>query len=139
MEWKKKQSYPYERDWVRFLDRMIDDLDRKIKKGIERVDTQNVGTPVISFLISNTYIKEPTISPQAKLRIDEIDTKISRALKQVEQLAEQGRVDESQKLMTSIEGLKSEKEQIILVITHFISESNFIRMKIVPSILPKKE
>jgi hypothetical protein len=48
--------------------------------------------------------------------------KISRALKQVEVLAEQGRVDESQKIMASIDVLKDEKEQIILVnsISHLI-------------------
>eukprot|EP01118_Nematostelium_gracile_P002144 TRINITY_DN1233_c0_g1_i3.p2 TRINITY_DN1233_c0_g1~~TRINITY_DN1233_c0_g1_i3.p2 ORF type:complete len:117 (-),score=22.41 TRINITY_DN1233_c0_g1_i3:697-1047(-) len=36
-----RESYPYERDHSHFCERLIDDLDRKIRKGHDRLDVQD--------------------------------------------------------------------------------------------------
>jgi hypothetical protein len=81
------------------LERLTDDLDRKIKKGKERLDIDDKDIP---------------LNKEAEERVNGISDKIQKILKQIEVLGEEGRVDESQQLMQVIDQLKSEKELILL-------------------------
>jgi len=94
---KKRSTYPFEREFLQYLERLIDDLDRKIKKGHERLDHQE-----------DPY--QP--SGENAERIGAISSRIQLLLKQVEDLAEEGKVDESQQVMKQVDVLKAEKEQI---------------------------
>jgi len=90
--YKTKEKYPYERDFIRYLERLIDDLDRKVKKAHERIDLDG---PL------------PTVTSE---RIQALTEKIQNLLQRVEELAEEGKIDESQTLMKMVDQMKGEKE-----------------------------
>lgn len=97
---KHKENYPFEADFYRHLERLISELDRKIKKGHERLDIQE-STPDIE------------LTPEAQRQIEFITGRITEVLNQMEQLGEEGKVDESQAMMRSLDKLKTEKEQLM--------------------------
>jgi len=97
---KKKEDYPFEADFFRHLERLIGELDRRIKKGHERLDIQE-------------SIPDIELTPETQNQIDAIDLRMQTLLKQMEQLGEEGRVDESQALMKVVDRLKAEKEQFM--------------------------
>lgn len=53
------------------------------------------------------------MTPENSQRMAELSEKIQNLLQQVEELAEEGRVTESQNLMRQVDQLKAEKEQIL--------------------------
>jgi len=112
---KKKNTYPFEREFLQYLERLIDDLDRKIKKGHERLDHQE-----------DPY--QP--SGENAEKIGAISSRIQLLLKQVEDLAEAGNVDESQMVMKQVDVLKTEKEQIQLLSEARSVTSQEKRMKV---------
>jgi len=97
---KRKEEYPYEVEFYRHLERLISELDRRIKKGHERLDIQE------SF-------PDIELTPETQSQIEAITTRIQTLLKQMEQLGEEGKVDESQALMKVVDRLKTEKEQFM--------------------------
>jgi len=43
-QWEKcthKERYPYESDFIRFLERLVGDLDKRIKRHLQRLDMQD--------------------------------------------------------------------------------------------------
>jgi len=113
----KRNTYPYERDHVRFLERLIDDLDRRIKKGHDRLDVQDDKAEI-----------PLTVENAEKVRA--ISEKIQTLLAQIEDLGEEGKVDESQQLMKVVDRLKTEKEQIIQGNDNRPLSANEKRMKV---------
>jgi len=97
----QKSKYPYEKDWIHYLERLIDDLDRRIKRGHDRLEHQEDKT-------------DAPLTPELQERFDNLSNRIQQMLKQIENLGEQGRVDESQQLMKLVDQLKNEKEQLVL-------------------------
>jgi hypothetical protein len=67
---KNKDAYPYERDFFRFLQRLIDDLDRKIRRGHERLTNQEESSG-------------SSMSSEKMERINTITTKLQELLIQV--------------------------------------------------------
>jgi hypothetical protein len=82
------------------LERLIDDLDRRIKRGQDRVELQDGPLPAPA-------------APSEKVKA--ITDKIQATLLQIETLAEEGKVTESQQLLQVVEQLKSEKDQLVKV------------------------
>jgi len=97
----KKHTYPYEREFVAYLNKLIEDLDKRIRRGHERLDQdEKFDHP----LTGESAEKEGAIS-----------NRIQTLLQQIEDLGEEGRVEESQQLMKVVDQLKSEKEQLLLI------------------------
>jgi len=113
----KKHTFPFERDFIAFLEKMVDDLDRKIRKGHERVDNQDEKL-------------ETPLSGEIAEKVTALSNRIQALLKQIEDLGEEGRVDESQQLMKVVDQLKAEKETIVSVQTTPVISSQEKRMKI---------
>jgi len=97
---KNKEGFPYEADWIHYLERLIGDLDRRIKKGHDRLETQDI-------------MPEIPLTPQNKEQVDTITTRIQQLLQQMEELGEEGKVDEAQALMRTVDRLKAEKEALL--------------------------
>jgi len=95
---KSKGEYPYEADWIHYLERLVQDLDRKIKKAHDRLDTQDA---------------LPEVPPENQAQLEDITSQIHTLLGKMEQLGEEGKVDESQALMRVVDRLKAEKEILI--------------------------
>eukprot|EP01099_Mayorella_cantabrigiensis_P002168 TRINITY_DN194_c0_g1_i4.p1 TRINITY_DN194_c0_g1~~TRINITY_DN194_c0_g1_i4.p1 ORF type:complete len:216 (-),score=49.21 TRINITY_DN194_c0_g1_i4:767-1327(-) len=101
-EWEKfskKSQYPYEAEFYAYLERIISDLDRKIKRGLERLDHQGE-TP------------STPLTKETEEKIDALRERIVVLLKQVETLGEEGRLEESQALLKLVDQLKAEEEQL---------------------------
>jgi len=102
-EWQifdKKYRYSFEGDFIRFLERLINDLDRRIKRGHERLDHQD-DEPNMPVTVEN------------KEKIESINQRCDEIVKQIEELGEEGRVEEANALMKTLEGLKQEKEALL--------------------------
>jgi len=97
---KNKGEYPFEADWIHYLERLVQDLDRKIKKAHDRLDTQDT-------------LPDSMVAPENREQLERITTQIQTLLGQMEQLGEEGRVDESQALMRVVDRLKAEKELLL--------------------------
>jgi len=116
-EAKKRKEFPFEREWIRHMDRLIDDLDRKIKRGHDRLEHQEEKGDI-------------PLTGEASEKLNTISGKIQLLLKQMEEYGEEGKVEESQQLMKSIEQLKAEKEIIVLSADTRTLSSQEKRMKV---------
>jgi len=97
---KNKGDYPFEADWVHYLERLVQELDKKIKKAHDRLDTQD-------------SLPDSMVPPESKEKLDEINANIQNLLGKMEQYGEEGRVDESQALMRVMDRLKADKEVLL--------------------------
>jgi hypothetical protein len=113
----KKNQYPYERDFIHYLERLIDDLDRRIKRGHDRLDVQD-DKAEIPLTVENAE------------KVRSISERIQILLAQIEDLGEEGKVDESQQLMKLVDKLKEEKEHIIQSNDNRPLSANEKRMKV---------
>jgi len=113
----KKNTYSYERDFIHHLERLIDDLDRRIKRGHDRLDVQD-DKAEIPLTVENAE------------KVKQISERIQNLLGQIEDLGEEGKVDESQQLMKLVDKLKQEKEQIIQSNDNRPLSANEKRMKV---------
>uniref|UniRef100_A0A6B2L9L9 Uncharacterized protein n=1 Tax=Arcella intermedia TaxID=1963864 RepID=A0A6B2L9L9_9EUKA len=94
----KKHRYPYESDFYRFLERLISDLDRKIQRSLQRIQDQD--TPDM-------------LNEQNKLKLARINTETESLLRKIEDLGEQGEVEEASACMKRLDALKLEKSQLL--------------------------
>jgi len=113
----KKNQYSYEKDFIRFLERLIDDLDRRIKRGHDRLDVQDDKAEI-------------PLTAESAEKVKIISEKIQNLLSQIEDLGEEGKVDESQQLMKVVDKLKEEKEHIIQSNDNRPLSANEKRMKV---------
>ncbi|KYQ88408.1 putative U1 small nuclear ribonucleoparticle-associated protein [Tieghemostelium lacteum] len=100
---KDKEVYDYERDWVRLLENLISENDKKIKKNKERLAAN-----------PNENIQDEDLELDRELnqRIEEMDKQIQIYLKMVEDLGEEGKITEAQQTMEIVEDLKAKKIEL---------------------------
>jgi hypothetical protein len=100
LKYQKSSRYGrlgYEDDFERFLRNLLSDVDRKIRRGQERLKlTQTDGVPQ----------KTPLQLKQE--RIATLKTEINDLIKEAESLGEEGRIDEAQSVLANCEKLKTE-------------------------------
>ncbi len=100
LKYQKSSRYGrlgYEEDFERFLRTLLGDVDRKIRRGQERLKlTQTDGVPQ----------KTPIQLKQE--RIASLKEDINNLIKEAESMGEEGRIDEAQSVLTECEKLKTE-------------------------------
>ncbi|XP_021751707.1 luc7-like protein 3 [Chenopodium quinoa] len=87
----------FEAELAQFCEKLVADLDRKVRRGRERLD-QEVEPP-----------PPPPISAEKAEQLSVLEDKIKNLLEQVESLGEAGKVDEAEALMRKVEILNVEK------------------------------
>jgi len=100
-EWENcptKSRYPYESDFIRFLERQVNELDRRIEQHHKRLEVQDAA--------------EGTMPEQHQLRCAAIDAECEVLLRKIESLGEEGLVDEATACHEKLKTLKTEKETI---------------------------
>ncbi|KAL3834630.1 hypothetical protein ACJIZ3_009366 [Penstemon smallii] len=87
----------FEAELAHFCEKLVSDLDRKVRRGRERL-AQEVEVP-----------PPPPISAEKSEQLSVLEEKIRNLLEQVESLGEAGKVDEAEALMRKVEILNFEK------------------------------
>ncbi|CAK9181535.1 unnamed protein product [Ilex paraguariensis] len=87
----------FEAELANFCEKLVMDLDRRVRRGRERLD-QEVEVP-----------PPPPISAEKSEQLAVLEEKIKNLLEQVESLGEAGKVDEAGALMKKVEMLNAEK------------------------------
>ncbi|KAH6815176.1 LUC7 N terminus domain-containing protein [Perilla frutescens var. frutescens] len=87
----------FEAELAHFCERLVSDLDRRVRRGRERL-AQDVEVP-----------PPPPISAEKAEQLSVLEEKIKNLLEQVESLGEEGKVDEAEALMRKVEMLNIEK------------------------------
>jgi len=98
----KKNTYPYEADFVAYLEHLIGDLDRKIRRSHERLDQDKDEEPESPPIDTELAAKIAAISEREKALIDQMET-----------LGEEGKIDELQNVKKHVDQLKQEKERLM--------------------------
>ncbi|CAH8385970.1 unnamed protein product [Eruca vesicaria subsp. sativa] len=91
----------FEAELVQFCEKLVNDLDRKVRRGRERL-AQEVEPP-----------PPPTLSADKAEQLSVLEEKIKNLLEQVEALGEEGKVDEAEALMRKVEALNAEKSVLL--------------------------
>ncbi|THF99680.1 hypothetical protein TEA_008123 [Camellia sinensis var. sinensis] len=86
----------FEAELAHFCEKLVMDLDRRVRRGRERIDQEVEGPP-------------PPISGEKSEQLSVLEEKIKNLLDQVETLGEAGKVDEAEALMRKVETLNAEK------------------------------
>lgn len=97
---KCSRKIEIENDFVRFITNMINEVDRKIIKGKQRLD------------LMNSKLDQRPVSKQAEA-IHNLNDKITKLIKEAEEAGIRGDVDQAQNLMGLCEKLKEDKETLI--------------------------
>lgn len=100
---KEQYKIKYEEMLEDYLERMISEVDLKIKRGIVRIE---------GVLAENDKSKEVLD------QISNIDKRIQELAIKAEQLGEEGMIEESEHIMTQIDNLKNHKNEIMQVSEH---------------------
>jgi hypothetical protein len=87
----------FEAELAHFCEKLVMDLDRRVRRGRERLD-QEVAIP-----------PPPPISAEKSEQLSVLEDKIKNLLEQVETLGEAGKVDEAEALMRKVDILNAEK------------------------------
>ncbi|KAK9665681.1 hypothetical protein RND81_14G128600 [Saponaria officinalis] len=90
----------FEAELAQFCEKLVADLDRKVRRARERLD-QEVELP-----------PPPPITPEKAEQLSVLEEKIKVLLEQVETLGESGKVDEAEALMRKVESLNAEKNAL---------------------------
>uniref|UniRef100_A0A7C9EUI8 Luc7-like protein 3 n=2 Tax=Opuntia streptacantha TaxID=393608 RepID=A0A7C9EUI8_OPUST len=87
----------FEAELAQFCEKLVADLDRKVRRGRERLEQEVEPAP------------PPPISAEKAEQLSVLEQKIKNLLEQVESLGEAGKVDEAEALMRKVESLNAEK------------------------------
>lgn len=87
----------FEAELTQFCEKLVADLDRKVRRGRERLEQEVEPVP------------PPPISAEKAEQLSVLEQKIKNLLEQVESLGEVGKVDEAEALMRKVESLNAEK------------------------------
>lgn len=87
----------FEAELAQFCERLVMDLDRRVRRGRERLSQEVEPAP------------PPPISAEKSEQLSVLEEKIKNLLEQVETLGEAGKVDEAEALMRKVEILNVEK------------------------------
>nr|GMC94371.1 luc7-like protein 3 [Ipomoea batatas]GMC98428.1 luc7-like protein 3 [Ipomoea batatas] len=102
----------FEGELAHFCEKLVMDLDRRVRRGRERLDQEDVPPP------------PPPISAEKSEQLSVLEEKIKNLLEQVESLGEAGQVDEAEALMRKVELLNVEKTAL----TQQSQQSNVLMM-----------
>lgn len=91
----------FEAELVQFCEKLVNDLDRKVRRGRERL-AQEIEPP-----------PPPSLSAEKAKHLSVLEEKIKNLLEQVEALGEEGKVDEAEALMRKVEVLNAEKTVLL--------------------------
>ncbi|GAA0184645.1 hypothetical protein LIER_31933 [Lithospermum erythrorhizon] len=91
----------FEENLAQFCEKLVMDLDRKIRRGRERLSQEVKDLP-------------PPVSVEKSEQLTVLEEKIKNLLEQVESLGEAGKVDEAEALMRKVELLNVEKTALTL-------------------------
>ncbi|XP_062519716.1 luc7-like protein 3 isoform X2 [Corticium candelabrum] len=99
-KWKRG----YEEDFLRYLESIVGDMDKKIDRGRGRLK-QN-----------EEYVKEETkrMPPEKTERVKKLSEAISQQVQKMEDLGNDGLVEEAQEVMQKVEQLKRERDTILM-------------------------
>ncbi|KAG6466309.1 hypothetical protein ZIOFF_075919 [Zingiber officinale] len=86
----------FEADLAKFCEKLVADLDRKVKRGRKRLEQEVDATP----------LPVPNEKPE---QLSVLEEKIKKLLEQIETLGESGKIDEAEALMRKVELLNAEK------------------------------
>jgi LUC7 N_terminus len=92
----------YQDEFLRFCSNMINEVDRKIQKGKQRLLLMN----------SKESARNPAVSKQQE-QINNVDAKIKKLVREAEEAGTRGDVDQAQGLMALCDTLKEEKDELI--------------------------
>ena len=84
----------YEEDLISFLESITSELDIKIKRCLERIETPP---------------PEQILNKDAQIELENLDKEITEKIKEAEHLGEMGLIEESEKLMKEIEQIKIQR------------------------------
>ncbi|XP_068329419.1 uncharacterized protein [Pyrus communis] len=87
----------FEADLAHFCEKLVMDLDRRVKRGRERLAQEVEPAPA------------PPLSAEKSEQLSVLEEKIKNLLEQAEALGEAGKVDEAEALMRKVDVLNSEK------------------------------
>ncbi|CAN6569222.1 uncharacterized protein LOC126625568 [Malus sylvestris] len=87
----------FEAELAHFCEKLVMDLDRRVKRGRERLAQEVEPAPA------------PPLSAEKSEQLSVLEEKIKNLLEQVEALGEAGKVDEAEALMRKVDMLNSEK------------------------------
>ncbi|XP_010482475.1 PREDICTED: luc7-like protein 3 [Camelina sativa] len=91
----------FEAELAQFCEKLVNDLDRKVRRGRERL-AQEVEPP-----------PPPSLSAEKAEQLSVLEEKVKNLLEQVEALGEEGKVDEAEALMRKVEALNAEKTVLL--------------------------
>lgn len=97
---RNSRKIDVENEFIRFISNMVNEVDRKIAKGKQRLD------------LMNSKLDSRPLSKQAE-QMKSVNDKISKLVKEAEEAGTRGDVDQAQQLMTLCEKLKEDKETLI--------------------------
>ncbi|EDV27758.1 uncharacterized protein TRIADDRAFT_20548 [Trichoplax adhaerens] len=107
---KRNGKMQYEEDFLRYLQSIMADVERRIRRGHQRLSL-------------NAKTKEnKDISQEDEEKVMEISRDINALIPQVEELGSEGRVDEAQALTEQIDKLKEQRERIQAVVISIIKD-----------------
>ncbi|XP_019465290.1 PREDICTED: luc7-like protein 3 [Lupinus angustifolius] len=87
----------FEAELAQFCEKLVMDLDRRVKRGRERLAQEVEPAP------------PPPLTAEKSEQLSVLEEKIKNLLEQVESLGEAGKVDEAEALMRKVETLNAEK------------------------------
>lgn len=94
-----------ETELAEFCSRLVQDLDRKLRRGRERIAQDQDAPPMLP------------LSSEKSEQLATLEEKMKKLLEQIESLGEEGKVDEAQALMKKVEVLTAEKNALLQQLT----------------------
>lgn len=92
----------YERDFMQFLDKLVYDLERKLRRGKERLDIKPSDPTAALNPANDEFEEKRTI----------LDLQVKEILVKMEACGEEGKIQEAQELMLEAEKYKAELERL---------------------------
>ena len=100
----------YEAELIDFLERVINKVDDKIRRAMNRLEAP---IPEQYAKSINDHINQPNkVRDQLMDQVDKLNEKINYYLEQAEKKGEEGLIDESEALFKEIEDMKSKKTEL---------------------------
>lgn len=97
-----KEREVYEMDYMGFLEKLVNDLERKLRRGKDRLESKPNDPTAALNPISDEIEEKRTI----------LDLQIKEALAKVEEHGEEGRIQEAQEANERVDRLKAELERL---------------------------
>lgn len=92
----------YERDFMQLLEKLVNDLERKLRRGKDRLDVKPSDPTAALNPANDEFEEKRTI----------LDLQIKELLAKIETCGEEGRIQEAQDLMGEVERYKAELERL---------------------------